>query len=62
MSTGVENSLTTRLDAALHLLGVDTADDQGIKVDPTNEEWTELWTNYKKELGLPPFLYFLGLD
>jgi len=41
---------------------IDLADTKGIKVDPTNEEWVSLWTNYKSELGLPPFLYFLGLD
>jgi hypothetical protein len=41
---------------------IDTADEKGINVDPTNEEWLELWTNYKKELGLPPFLFFLGLN
>jgi hypothetical protein len=41
---------------------IDTADEKGINVDPTNEEWLELWTNYKKELDLPPFLYFSGLD
>ncbi|MFC2003740.1 TAXI family TRAP transporter solute-binding subunit [Chloroflexota bacterium] len=29
------------------------ADDKGIKVDPSNEAWMELWENYKKELGLP---------
>jgi hypothetical protein len=41
---------------------IDTADEKEINVNPTNEEWLELWTNYKKELGLPPFLFFLGLD
>ena len=31
------------------------ADEQVIKVDPANEEWIELWTNYKEESGLPRF-------
>jgi len=29
------------------------ADEKGIKVDPVNEEWVELWENYKKEIGIP---------
>ncbi len=40
---------------------LDMADDQGILVDPENEEWAELWENYKQELGLPGFSLFLGL-
>jgi len=31
------------------------ADEKGIKVDPENEEWVQLWTDYKKELNLEPF-------
>ena len=31
------------------------ADAQGIKVDPENEEWIELWAGYKKDLELPVF-------
>jgi len=41
---------------------IDTADDQGIRVSPQNEAWIELWENYKKELGLPKFQFFGGLD
>jgi len=38
---------------------LDMADEQGITVDPTNEEWLELWENYKKELNLPGFKLFV---
>ncbi|NVM23733.1 MAG: TAXI family TRAP transporter solute-binding subunit [Desulfobacterales bacterium] len=31
------------------------ADEKGIEVDPENEEWVQLWTDYKKELNLEPF-------
>jgi len=31
------------------------ADSSGIKVDPANEVWIELWEKYKRELGLPKF-------
>ncbi len=41
---------------------MDMADEQGILVDPENEEWTELWENYKQELGLPHFKLFVGLE
>jgi len=33
-----------------------------ITVDPMNEEWVELWGNYKKELALPKFKLFLGVE
>jgi len=41
---------------------IDLADDQGIDVNPENEEWIELWENYKKQLGLPKCKTFLGLE
>jgi len=41
---------------------IDMADEQGLKVDPSNEEWMELWANYKTELGLPEIKTFSGLD
>jgi hypothetical protein len=41
---------------------IDMADAEGIRIDPQNEEWIELWENYKKELGLPKFKKFQGLD
>ena len=34
---------------------IDLADAKGIKVDPNNTEWVELWQNYKNSLGLPIF-------
>lgn len=34
---------------------IDLADERGIEVDPDNEEWVELWEDYKAELGLPIF-------
>ena len=41
---------------------VDMADEQGITVDPTNEEWLEMWENHKKQLNLPIPKMFIGLD
>jgi len=38
------------------------ADDKGIDVDPENKAWLELWESYKRELGLPRFKMFMGLD
>ena len=32
---------------------IDMADEEGIKIDPENEEWVTLWENYKEELELP---------
>jgi len=29
------------------------ADERGITVDPTNQEWVELWANYKLDINLP---------
>ena len=34
---------------------IDLADGMGIKVDPENEEWIELWEGYKKDIDLPTF-------
>lgn len=31
------------------------ADDAGIYVDPTSDEWVELWEGHKQELGLSPY-------
>jgi len=41
---------------------MDMADEQDIDVTPTNEEWLELWENYKQELKLPLATMFLGLE
>ncbi|HEY87742.1 MAG TPA: ABC transporter substrate-binding protein [Dehalococcoidia bacterium] len=38
------------------------AEEQQIDVGPKNEEWIALWENYKKELALPLFTMFLGVD
>jgi len=40
---------------------IDMADEQGIKVDPENEEWMQLWENHKKKLNLPEFKNWPGL-
>jgi len=50
--------ITRYIDA--YQAAIDKADEQGIMIDPDNEEWMELWANYKKDL--PPFKMFLGLD
>lgn len=34
---------------------IDIADEEGIDVNPGNEEWLQLWEGYKKDLGLPVF-------
>jgi len=39
---------------------IDTADEREITVDPTNEEWLELWENAKKQL--PKLKLFIGID
>ena len=39
---------------------IDLADERGIEVNPQNEEWMELWEDYKKDL--PRFKVFEGLD
>ena len=44
-------------DEAITLAG-----EEGITVDPTNDDWIELWENYKKELALPLFKQFIGLE
>ncbi|HEY87900.1 MAG TPA: TAXI family TRAP transporter solute-binding subunit [Dehalococcoidia bacterium] len=41
---------------------VDMADEQGIAVDPANEDWVSFWAEQSASTGLPPFQYFLGLD
>lgn len=41
---------------------IDIADDQDITVNPENEEWIELWENYKKQLGLPGIKMHIGLE
>jgi len=41
---------------------IEMADDQGIMVDAENEEWIELWENYKQQLGLPKSQMFVGLE
>jgi hypothetical protein len=38
------------------------ADEKDISVDPTNEDWIELWESHKKELALPKFRTFLSLE
>lgn len=41
---------------------INLADDQEILVNPENEEWIELWENYKKQLGLPKIKMHIGLE
>ena len=41
---------------------IDMAAEQGINIDPENEEWVQLWMDYSAGLGYPSFQYFLGLD
>jgi len=41
---------------------IDMADERGIAVDPENEEWQELWENYRDSLNLPLLVYFQGPD
>jgi len=42
-----------------HKTAIAMADKKGITVDPANEEWDELWENYKKELELPEYVMFV---
>ena len=35
---------------------------KAISVDPENEDWVTLWQDYQKEMNLPPFKMFLGLN
>jgi hypothetical protein len=44
-------------DEAITLAG-----EEGITVDPTNDDWIELWEGYKQELALPRFKLFIGLE
>jgi len=37
------------------------ADQQGISVNPQNEEWTKFWDDFKKEQNLPHFRFFTDL-
>jgi len=41
---------------------IDEAGEKSIQVHPNDEDWIELWENYKKELDLPEFVVFAGLD
>ena len=52
--------LTRYVDAFAECM--DMADEQGITVDATNEEWLEMWGNHKKQLNLPIPKMFIGLD
>jgi len=47
-------SLVTRYTEAYET-AIAKADKEGISVNPKNKDWTELWSNYKKEIGLPRF-------
>jgi len=47
-------SLVTRYTEAYET-AIAMADKEGISVNPKNKDWTELWSNYKKEIGLPRF-------
>jgi len=38
------------------------AAEKQIAVDPTKDDWIELWEGYKKELALPQFSLFVGLE
>ena len=38
------------------------AAEQQIAVDPMDDDWIELWENYKQELSLPLFRVFTGLE
>jgi len=42
-----------------HQTAIALADEQKIAVDPANEEWTELWENYRKGLNLPEYTMFV---
>jgi len=52
--------LTRYVDA--YQTAINMADEQGIAVDPENDEWIQLWVDYKEELNLPVFRMFVGLD
>ena len=39
---------------------IEMADDKGIDVDPTNDEWQEYWENYRDSLELPLLKQFQG--
>jgi len=41
---------------------IDMADERGIAVDPDNEEWQELWENYRASLDLPLLVYFQNAE
>jgi len=36
------------------------ADEKGVKIDPANEEWLDIWTSHNS--GLTRFKMFQGLD
>jgi len=44
-----------------HQTAIAMADEKKIVVSPANEEWNELWENYKKELNLPEYTMFVTL-
>jgi len=52
--------LTRYVDAFAEAVAM--ADEKGMKVDTTDEEWLELWENYKVQLNLPMPKAFFGLD
>ena len=41
---------------------IDMANEKSIEIDPENEEWMELWENYKEQLNLPTLKFFSGID
>lgn len=41
---------------------IEAADARNMMVSPENAEWVKFWQDYKKELGLPAFRVFEGLD
>jgi len=53
--------LITRYISA-YQVAIGLADDKGIDVDSTNEQWTALWEDYKQKLNLPRLQPFTGID
>jgi hypothetical protein len=50
------DNLTKWVDA--YAAAIDLADEKGIVVHPTNEEWMNLWEDYKNGLTLPTLKMF----
>ena len=50
--------LTRWVDA--YQTAIDMADDRGIDVNPDNDEWQELWENYRDSLNLPVLASYQG--